>query len=182
MIFSRLGANIITPDVSINRNLELLTEIKQVTGAELKLMVNEGCLHKCSFRKFHFNYVSHESKESGREQIFVPYCDQVIDEDPSQILKSGWIRPEDLQKYSEVTNRFKIVGRELKKSQVLQVIRAYLEESWDGDLLDIICSSLGTFAPGMPPTWITRPWGQIGFFERVTSCGQPATDATSAAS
>ena len=118
VIFSRLGANIITPEVSINRNLELLAEIKRVTGAELKLMVNEGCLHKCSFRKFHFNYVSHESKKSGREQVFVPYCHQVIDEDPSQILKCGWIRPEDLQAYSEITTVLQDRRQRIAQEQV----------------------------------------------------------------
>ena len=65
VIFKEAGANIITPDVNINRNLELLKEIKRATNVELKLMVNEGCLYKCPFRKFHFNYVSHVSQASG---------------------------------------------------------------------------------------------------------------------
>jgi collagenase-like PrtC family protease len=172
VIFARLGANIMTPDVSINRDLELLAEIKRVTGAELKLMVNEGCLHKCPFRKFHFNYVSHESKKSGRESVFVPYCHQVINEDPSHILRSGWIRPEDLQKYSEITTYFKIVGRELPKSKFVRVIKAYLEESWDGDLLDIVCSSLGAYALSNNTYLDNKALGELGFFETVTACGR----------
>ena len=40
---TRAGADILTPDVNINRDLELLEEIRDTTGAELKLMVNEGC-------------------------------------------------------------------------------------------------------------------------------------------
>ena len=172
IVYAELGANIITPDVSINRDLELLKEIKRVTGTELKLMVNEGCLYKCPFRKFHFNYISHVSKESGRELVFVPYCHQLIREDPSQILKSGWIRPEDTQKYSEVTNFFKIVGRESKKSKAIRAIRAYLEESWDGDLLDVVCSSLGSFANRYGIYLDNKSLDEYGFFERVTSCGQ----------
>ncbi len=172
VVYTRLGANVITPDVNINRNLAVLKEIKRVTGAELKIMVNEGCLYKCPFRKFHFNYISHVSKKSGRELIFIPYCDQVIAEDPSQILKSGWIRPEDMQKYGEITNFFKIVGRELKKEKIVRVTKAYLEESWDGDLMDIICSSLGTFAMNHGTYLDNKILGERGFFEQVTSCGQ----------
>jgi collagenase-like PrtC family protease len=172
VVFTRLGANVITPDVNINRDLELLQEIRRATGTELKVMVNEGCLHKCPFRKFHFNYISHESKKSGREQIFIPYCDQVIAEDPSQILKSGWIRPEDMHKYGEVTTFFKIVGRELKKAKAIRVTKAYLEESWDGDLLDIVCSSLGTFAVNHGTYLDNKALDAHGFFDQVTACGQ----------
>lgn len=176
IIFTRLGANVITPDVSINRNLELLKEIKRVTGAELKLMVNEGCLYKCPFRKFHFNYISHISKEGGIEKGYFLYpCHNVIREDPSQILKSGWIRPEDTRKYSEITSFFKIVGRALPKSKVIRATRAYLEESWDGDILDIVSSSLGAFAIKYATYLDNKSLGKYGFFEKVTSCGQNCT-------
>jgi len=170
VIYAKAGANVITPDVSINRNLELLREIKKATGTKIKIMVNEGCLNKCPFRKFHFNLISHESKTSGRETVFVPYCDWVIREDPSQILKSGWIRPEDTRKYGEITSFFKIVGRALPTSKVIRSIKAYLEESWDGDLLDIISSSLGRFALNHGIYLDNKTLGELEFFERITSC------------
>jgi collagenase-like PrtC family protease len=173
VIFKEAGADIITPDVNINRNLEVLEEIKRTTDAEIKLMVNEGCLFKCPFRKLHFNYVSHVSHESGNEEgHFLPHCHEVIDNDLSQILKSGWIRPEDTSKYHEITHYFKIVGRALPKSKAVRAIRAYLEESWDGDLLDIVCSSLGSYAIAHGTYLDNKTLGEYGFFERVASCGQ----------
>ena len=170
VIYSKAGANTITPDVNINRDLKLLKQIKEVTGAELKLMVNEGCLYKCPFRKFHFNYISHVSKESSGWEYFLPYCHQVITEDLSQILKSCWIRPEDTGKYGEVTSFFKIVGRVLPKSKGIRANRAYLEESWDGDLLDIVCSSLGAFGMKYATYLDNKNLGKYKFFEKVTSC------------
>jgi len=173
VIYNKLGANVITPDVNINRDLKLLKEIKQATNAELKLMVNEGCLYKCPFRKFHFNYMSHVSKELVTERsIFLSYCHQAIREAPSQILKSGWIRPEDTKKYSEITSFFKIVGRALPKSKVIRATKAYLEESWDGDLLDIVSSSLGSFAVRYGTYLNNKSLDKYKFFEKVTSCGQ----------
>lgn len=172
VIYAELGADIITPDASINRNPGLLREIKKATGTRLRIMVNEGCLHKCPFRKFHFNHVSHQSKNSGMELVFVPYCNRVISQDPSQILKSDWIRPEDIRKYADITNFFKVVGRDLPTSKTIRSIEAYMEESWDGDLMDIVASSLGTFALRQGIYLDNKKLGATDFFERVTTCGQ----------
>ncbi|MFZ7132818.1 MAG: hypothetical protein ACOWWR_10710 [Eubacteriales bacterium] len=172
VIFTDMGANIITPDTSINRNLELLKQIKETTRTKLRIMVNEGCLYKCPFRKFHFNYVSHLSKKSGMEFVFVPYCNSVIDKDYSQILKSSWIRPEDLRKYKNITNYFKIVGRDLPTSKVIRSMKAYMEEDWDGDLMDIVASSLGAYANNKGVYVDNKKLGEINFFERVTNCQQ----------
>ena len=121
------GATVITPDVNINRDLETLEAIRR-EGAKLKIMVNEGCLYKCPWRKFHFNAVSHIGKNAGRVGVsifpedFVAQCTQVAYElffdrcnaqeagEPAALLKSGWIRPEDLPRYEGVSTYFKILG------------------------------------------------------------------------
>jgi collagenase-like PrtC family protease len=172
LIYSDMGADIITPDASINRNLPVLLEIKKVTKKKLRIMVNEGCLYKCPFRKFHFNYVSHISKKAGMDFVFVPYCNRIIEKDASQILKSDWIRPEDMRKYSNITNYFKIVGRDLPNSKVLRSVKAYMQESWDGDLMDIVASSLGAFALKHGIYLDNKKLGEVGFFNKVSACGQ----------
>lgn len=170
-VFAEYGASVITPDVNINRNLGLLKQITEETGLRLKLMVNEGCLYKCPFRKFHFNYTSHKSKEASSEcGIFFENCVQVSARDPSNVLLSGWIRPEDLHKYGQVTNYFKIVGRSLAKPKVIRCIKAYMEESWDGGLLDILCDSLHVFNRAYGVYLDNKSLGKNGFFEQVSSC------------
>ena len=173
VLYNRAGANVITPDVNINRNLKLLKEIKEAANVELRLMVNEGCLYKCPYRRFHFNYVSHRSKEQGASRmdgVFFANCQQVTRKDHSQILKSCWIRPEDTRKYSGITNYFKIVGRARPKSFVIRSIKAYLKESWDGDLLDILSSSLNLFSLQEFAHLDNKSLGKYKFFEKVTSC------------
>ncbi|MFC2026825.1 U32 family peptidase [Chloroflexota bacterium] len=173
VLYARAGANVITPDVNINRNLKLLKEIKDVANVELRLMVNEGCLYKCPYRKFHFNYISHRSIEQGTSRmdgVFFANCQQVTRKDHSQILKSCWIRPEDTRKYSEITNYFKIVGRARPKSFVIRSIKAYLKESWDGDLLDILSSSLNLFCLQEFAHLDNKSLEMYKFFETVTSC------------
>ncbi len=171
-MYAEVGADVITPDANINRNLELLKEIKRVTKKKLKLMVNEGCLYKCPFRKFHFNYMSHVSKELGEYEAdyFFQNCVTKTISDLSQILKSGWIRPEDTEKYTDITDYFKIVGRAGSPSFITRSTKAYLEQSWDGDLLDIISSSLHQFGLHTCAYVDNKALDKYNFFKNITSC------------
>ncbi|MDR0350883.1 MAG: U32 family peptidase, partial [Coriobacteriales bacterium] len=119
-VYARAGANVMTVEVSINRDLELLRQISQGLGVELKLMVNEGCLNKCPYRKFHMNLISHRSKTACDEGTSFSFaCGEITKDDPGQIFKSNWIRPEDLRRYAGITSFFKIVGRDMLESKVL---------------------------------------------------------------
>ncbi len=180
VMYSEVGADVITPDASINRNLELLKEIKRVTNKKLKLMVNEGCLYKCPFRKFHFNYISHSSKEMGEyvEDYFFDNCVSKTMSDPSQIFKSGWIRPEDIEKYAEITGFFKIVGRMGAPSFIERATKAYLKQSWDGDLLDILSSSMHQFGLHTCAYVDNKGLDRYKLFEKVTSCNYQCSNCT----
>lgn len=143
-VFAHAGANTITVDTSINRDLKLLEHMVSALGVEVKLMVNEGCLNKCPYRKFHMNYISHVSCDSDMESgDFSFACGDLVENDMSLIFKSNWVRPEELRKYEKVTRFFKVVGRDMLMSKVLRCAKAYMDESYDGNLLDILCSSIG---------------------------------------
>lgn len=188
--FRRLGATVVTPDVSINRDLRTLKRIKEGSGLELKVMVNEGCLYKCPYRKYHFNVMSHVSSNAARVgktlsadqfksqidyvagQSFFNMCGADLRADPSQILKSGWVRPEDLRAYSEVTSFFKISGRSRPTHVILRMVRAYACECWDGDLLDLMDSSLYAHAAATGVRLDNKLLGQERFIDHVMNCGR----------
>ncbi len=153
MFFSKFGSDIITPDRDINRNLELLKEIKEATNCELKLLMDECCLFKCPYRIFHKNYTSHYSKTSYKEE-YDPFsiCRDIEKIDPSQLLKSPWIRPEDTEKYKEITNLFKIEGRTSPTDYIIKKIKSYLRKSSENNPV--------SFFKKVPNN----------FFEKVTSC------------
>jgi collagenase-like PrtC family protease len=183
VIFRKAGADAITPDVDINRDLSLLKRIKEKTGAEIKLMVNEGCLFRCAFRKFHFNYISHKSRKPGKgkkvrseDNVFSLNCIQVSKSDPSQLLKSGWIRPEDARRYSGITSYFKIVGRTSSKSMLLRSLEAYLGESWDGDLLELMAGNIYSAGMSQLMHLDNKALDEIGFFDRVAACDKECSE------
>lgn len=171
--FALAGATTMTVDTSINRDLKLLKQISQRLGVELKLMVNEGCLNKCPFRKFHMNYISHKSKEGADEgQAFSFACGDIIDRDAGQIFKSNWIRPEDLRRYSDITRFFKIVGRDMLPSKVLRCVRAYMEQSYDGNLFDLLCSSIGFYGIEYRGHIDNKALDRTNFFKRTSTCNR----------
>lgn len=188
--FKRLGASVVTPDVAINRNLALLKRIGDESGLQLKIMVNEGCLHKCPYRKFHFNAMSHISANAAQlgrglslEQFkaqvnvvagktFFSMCNADLARDPSQILKSGWVRPEDLARYQDVTTFFKISGRTRQTDTILQTVKAYARQSWDGDLLELMDSSLFTYRATSGARLDNAALTSANFADHVLSCNR----------
>ncbi len=183
VIFRKAGADVITPDVNINRDLALLKKIKDATNTEIKLMVNEGCLFRCAFRKFHFNYISHKSRKpdmakgvKSEDNVFSLNCIQQSKSDPSQILKSSWIRPEDTRRYAPITSYFKLVGRTSSKSMLLRSLVAYLNESWDGDLLELMAGNLYSVGMSHLMHLDNKALDAVGFFEKVTSCDKECSE------
>ena len=177
LFYNKAGANVITPDVNINRNIQVLLDMRNFTNAEIKLMVNEGCLYNCPFRKFHFNYISHKSKKPdietitrGEKNTFSFNCMQISQCDQSQILKSCWIRPEDLRKYRDITKYFKIVGRTSSKRMITRATKAYLGEQWDGDLLELMAGNLYSYSMSRSGYLDNKALGDCDFFEQVTNC------------
>jgi len=179
VIFRKAGADIITPHVDINRNLALLKKIREKTGAEIKLMVNEGCLFQCAFRKFHFNYISHKSRTPApgkaaraEDNVFSVNCMQLSKNDLSQILKSAWIRPEDAARYCEISRYFKLVGRTSSKSMLLRSVEAYMDESWNGDLLELMAGNLYSVGMSHLLHLDNKSLDEAGFFDKVISCNK----------
>lgn len=141
--FEELGADAITLDTNINRSFEILESIKEVVGCELRLLVNEACLYKCPFRYSHFNLFSHMTGSGNKPNIFSDYyyekCISFRVRYPELIIKSPWIRPEDLGYYEAIgIDVFKMSGRANTISWIIDVMKAYSYRSYDGNLMDLL--------------------------------------------
>ncbi len=141
--FEELGADSITLDTNINRNFEVIESIKEAVGCELRLLVNEACLYKCPFRYFHFNLFSHMTAFGSKPNIFSDYyyekCISFRVRYPELIIKSPWVRPEDLKVYEDIgIDVFKISGRANTVDWIIKCMRAYSSRSYDGNLMDLL--------------------------------------------
>jgi collagenase-like PrtC family protease len=91
---------------------------------------------------YHNVGLSHASQSWSRE-LFIDYC--VLRclvrrlEDPTQYIKSPWIRPEDVHHYEAIGYRsFKILERDAPTQTLVRRVRAYQERVFDGNLLDLV--------------------------------------------
>lgn len=143
-----MGARRIVLDRNINRNLQLLKDIKASCDTDFELLANSLCLPFCIMHQYHNNLNSHFSKDTddGFVQCY-PYakCFSSYIDDPILMLCSGWIRPEDLKLYTKIgIDKFKIDGRGIPSDIILSVVRPYMEEKYNGNLFDLMFSGRNT--------------------------------------
>lgn len=143
--FDELGADMITVDTNVNRHFDLLEGIVKAVNCDVRLIVNEGCIYRCPFRYSHYNLASHlSSLNQPRTPLFAPdyYFDKCISlrlRDPTQIIKSAWIRPEDIKAYEDIgITAFKLSGRTKAVNWIIDCMRSYAHRSFKGNLLDLL--------------------------------------------
>ncbi len=131
--------------------LERLIAQGRRVGVNFGTIVNSTCLIDCPFRNFHYIFSSHKS--GGKLYHPVDYwatrCTLTKINDPVEILKMGWIRPEDIDYYAKMgIDVFKIAGREMKKANFIKTVDIYNQRSFDGNLWELLkCFSNPTTSP-----------------------------------
>jgi collagenase-like PrtC family protease len=142
--FDELGVSEITVRENINRNFKLLQEIQKSVACQIQVLSNQTCLYQCPFQFYHDNLASHASQTDHNSTAgFLDYCILGCTKrrfsKPEEIIKSGWIRPEDLHHYEDIgIGKFKLADRSKSTPWLLRVVKAYRERKYDGNLADIL--------------------------------------------
>ena len=161
-----LGADALTLEsFSINRDFETLRAIRAAVSCELHLIANHPCLPNCPMQPYHQNGFAHSSDGSGR--LFIDYCFLTCTmkrlEDPSLLIKAGWIRPEDIAFYEQLGyEHFKLLERGIPSDQLLQRVRAYSERRSGKDLAELILPYGFKQAPKKQRFWLLRHFFKPG--------------------
>lgn len=129
--YQNLGVAEITIVQSYNRQFKFLEKFRKKLDCDLQIIVNNACLLGCPYRRYHANINAHSS-QSGQENLPFDYpvisCTRVRLSDPGEVVKSPWIRPEDLHYYEAIgINRFKLSGRTKTTEWLITAIKAYTE-------------------------------------------------------
>lgn len=143
--FEDLGASWIVVNFNANRDFKLLEKLKKtIKRCQLHLFVNNICLYLCPHFLYHPNVLSHSSQlRNSSCKVCVDYhtwtCNKMKLDDPSELLKSRWIRPEDLKIYEDLGYEyFKLTDRSRATPWLLRATDAYVNRRYDGDLSDIL--------------------------------------------
>ncbi len=146
--FEAMGADAIVLHHAVNRDFAVLDEIRASVRCDLELICNNSCVYQCPYNSCHHVSPSFHSREGSRPvleyELF--WCAGRHAQDRAEIIRSRWIRPEDLQVYERHGyDRFKLAGRGRDTAWLARSIRAYAQRGYAGDLTDII--SLSQHAP-----------------------------------
>lgn len=139
LYYEQLGADVITPSMNVNYDLETLELMsKKLKKAKLKIMVNEHCLGDCPWRRFHHNHYAHSNVEFDYHY----HCKSLFLQYPYLLLTNNSIRPEDIDRYFEITESFKIVGRLVPIDDLIMRIKAYSRRYYKGNYVALFDTGL----------------------------------------
>lgn len=136
-----LGVQTIVLDEDITRNIHRINSIATHTDMDIEIIVNSKCTFNCLYRNFHYNSVCHDFPAGGRAVFsYGGHCAAFRHNNPVELIKSLWIRPEDLEAYEKKgVTVFKIIGRErLSDIHLLKMVESYFAHSYEGNLVDLI--------------------------------------------
>jgi len=152
--YEDMGVEEIIIDEHINREFRTLEAVRKAVKCNLELIVNNICLWQCPYNYEHVNHDGHASREGEEDNYcYLQYpgylCLYRKLTDPVELLKSPWIRPEDIPHYENIGySRFKITERFKRTSLLLEHVRAYENHRYDGNLLDLFTlPRKGAFTP-----------------------------------
>ena len=142
------GVDEITLDHSFNRNfnqLEKVLSLYKDTNVSLRIIANNLCLKECPFRLAHGSFASHSDISGFVMDYMMINCVYRKISDPSLIMSAEWVRPDDMHFFEKLCEKtgnkkfsFKLVDRTRSTEFITGVIKAYLNESYDGNLMDIL--------------------------------------------
>lgn len=145
--FERMGVSAINLSLEVNRDFKAIRAIRKAVKIPLILIPNLADLHQCPYRHYHYSILGYTSQthnidKARRYWAMQPckmYCNERKLSEPLEILKSCFIRPEDLKFYEkEGIDVFKLSGRHQNTEWIMKVARAYANREYKGNLVDII--------------------------------------------
>lgn len=139
--FEDMGVDTIMITEHCNRDFKLLRSIREAVSCDLALIANVGCIHYCPNAHSHINNTAHSAMLGGCNSIFeaapnVADCLGIRLKNPEELVKSCFIRPEDVSVYEDIgIDLLKIVDRHTKTDVLVDRVKAYADRSFDGNML-----------------------------------------------
>ena len=142
--FEAMGADTIIVHQTANRDFAMLAEMRAAVSCDLELIANNTCVYQCPYVCGHQTSPAFHSRTGSppvlEYELF--WCAGRYAHDGAEIIRSRWIRPEDLGFYeARGFDRFKIAGRQRDTAWILRAARAYAARSHPGSLTEIISMS-----------------------------------------
>jgi len=159
----------------VQRSLETVKRFSdwcRANGKKLCILANSGCLRNCPWQTYHDNLIAHSDDAMKAKNVegWCPHLCWTMYRDSAnfaEILKSTWIRPEDLHRYEGLVDVVKLATRQHANPDM--VISAYERGAFEGNLLDLLEPG---FSPAFFPNFVDNAAFQPDWFERTSTCSR----------
>ena len=117
-------------------DLKEIAEFGQDHGIEIELLSTESCLFGCPNRDSHYSHLV----SLDNDDPFHTSCNTTKLTNPREFLRAGGvIRPEDIAFYENLgVSYFKISGRSKPATWLPEVVKAYTNRSYEGNLVRLL--------------------------------------------
>ena len=157
----------------VQRNLKTVERFSgwcRENGKRLSILANSGCLRHCPWQTYHDNLIAHsdEAMKTTNAKGWNPHlCWTLYRESTNfpEILKSTWIRPEDLRQYEGLVDVVKLATRQHANPGM--VMSAYERGEFEGNLLDLFEPG---FSPAFFPQFVNNTAFPSDWFARTSTC------------
>jgi len=156
-----------------NRDLKTIAQLKnwcKKNGKTLSILANSGCINFCPVQAFHDNVISHEIEIFSMANLTedIPgncWSFYKNKKNWNHLIHNSWVRPEDIHHYAGYFNVIKLATRINPDPE--RIIKAYCDEKYDGNLLDLLEPSHSRL---LFPYIIDNKMFPDDWFKKIISC------------
>jgi collagenase-like PrtC family protease len=139
-----LSIRSIIVDRSLNRNLDELKKIREYCNSlniPITMLINEGCIVDCLWKNIDDMMIAQTNEKSNMKVINIVHqklgCTDYFEEKPQQYLKTAFTLPNNLQKFDDLVDIYKLAGRGVPIEKWLKLTKAYMYEDSSAQLKDL---------------------------------------------
>ena len=123
------------------KSVKLMSKWCAENDRKLGILVNSGCLNSCPWQSYHESLMAHNfpAAAAGSAAMDVPatVCHHNFANGRyGDVLRSGWIRPDDLHIFEPYFSFIKLATRTILRPA--PVLKAYIEGKYSGDMLALL--------------------------------------------
>ena len=168
--YAQLGADTIAVARDHIRDLDLIAKIGQ--WVSVKVLLNEGCMKNGIFCEGHYAALSEEI--NYRHNIPAEFLQDLKEAPclkhgkarPEMIFAAPFVRPEDLHFYDGITDCFKLSTRNGSTRIIENILQAYIERRYEGNLLDLLNSPFTRVVDFID----NQALDEVPFFDTLSNC------------
>lgn len=164
-----IWVDIITIYRDINRDLDMIRNIKQKSWLKTQIILNETCVRWCMYYETHSNIQTHNI-DSEDNLIQKYWCTRFYLENKKHFFRIPFIRPEDVYRYDSIVDYYKLSTRWLSPIDISRMLEAYSKQKYDWNLLDLLDIYQDKFIRNYIWNIDNNKLGKLNFFDKIVKC------------